>query len=674
MPVLLRPVSALLVALAAFGAPAAASDRPERDFDADVVAAIEHGELARLEKRPAATEPDASGYDVQKYTIDLGVDFTARTLDGRVRIDAVTTTSSLSSVALDFVGFNVSRVEVNGATVTATRGSDTIHVPVGPYAATGQAFSITIAYSGQPRTEGGLGFGFTSRGAATFAEPEGARLWFPCKDRPSDKAQYEGRITVPAGQVVASNGRLLDVADAPGGRKTYHWVETHQIATYLIMLGISNYQILEQRSGNVPIYHYVYPELASAAQRDFSRTPQMLEAFEQRIGVPYPFEKYGHALFENFGGAMEHQTMTSYGSRLITGDNRYDRVVAHELGHHWFGDLVSPHEWEEIWLNEGFATWTEFLWTEHVDPDYLPALMAGRESYYFDREAIDGRYPLYAPGMSRLFGPTIYQKGGWVVAMLRYVIGDEAFFAGLKNYLEANAYGTATTVELKEAMETASGMELDAFFDEWVYGVGYPTYDVSWSLRAVPSGGYQADVRIVQTQRGTPVFTIPLEVEVVYANGSRTRQRIPVASADHVASLCLDAEPRSILVDPDNKVLGRVSASSAPVAPQPLACGDPVPETLRITAVALVKSDGRWRFYVDGEGFVVGETKIEVNGVALAKTRYPKSFQNSDGTTSRLEGKNPRLRQEVLPTGTTVAVTVVNASTGQRSEPFTYQR
>lgn len=644
--------------------------RPERRYDADVVSAIQKGEARPLEKLAIArTEPDTSGFDVRKYTIRCAVDFGNRTISARTTIDAASTSAGLSSIDLDFVGFGIASVTVDGASADYVRsGGRILRVALPRAFAPGETFAIDVTYSGVPPIENGLGFGFSANGAATFAEPEGARLWYPCKDRPSDKAQYEGFVTVPSSYVVASNGRLVDVTDADFDRKTYHWLETHQISTYLIDFAISDYAVVEDSLGDLPINHYVYPRLLSAARRDFSRTPDMIEAFQTRLGVAYPFDKYGHALFENFGGAMEHQSCTSYGASLITGDNRYDRVVAHELGHQWFGDLVSPAEWEEIWLNEGFATWTEFLWTEQSDPSFLPTLMAGRESSYFSYESQAGPFPIYAPPPSRLFSTPIYQKGGWVVAMLRYVVGDEAFFAGLRAYLTEHAYENARSTDLRAAMEVASGKDLSAFFDEWVYGTGYPKYESAWTARAVPGGTFQVDLRIRQTQTVPTVFTIPLEVEAVAADGTRVRQRVAVPSNDTVTSLCFDFQPTRVTVDPDNRVLGTVTPTGDSVAAQPLACGEAPPE--------IVVSSVVWRsgsLLVTGAGFVVGDSVVEVDGTELAKTKYPKGDRNPDGTTTSLLGKQRRLKN-LVPSGSTVQITVLNRSTGLRSAPFGFTR
>lgn len=666
------------VAAVALAAPVvSAQDRDAFRFDPandrHVMETIQKAESRPVEKLAAArTEPDASGWDATKYTLRYDVNMSGRSVAARVTVDGAATADGLASVELDFVGFSISEVRLDGAAADFTRAGNgrVLRVALPRALAAGEPFSIEVAYSGVPQTENGLGLGFTTNGAATFAEPEGARLWFPCKDRPSDKARYESFVTVPSSLVVASNGRLADKT-TESGKTTYHWVEENQIATYLVSLAVSDYRVIEDSYRGIPVWHYVYPQLESAARRDFSRTPAMMQAFEERLGVPYPFDKYGHALFENFGGAMEHQSCSSYGAGLVTGDNRYDLVVAHELGHQWFGDLVSPVEWEEIWLNEGLATWTEALWVEEVSPGSFRGYQANRESYWIEYEGRVGAYSLYAPPPERLFGTTIYQKGGWVVAMLRYVVGDEPFFAGLRAYLEAHRGGSASTRDLQAAMEEASGRDLTAFFDEWVYGLGYPTYETSWRSRAVPGGRYQLDLRVRQTQPTPTVFTTPLEVEAFGPNGARVRQRVEVAGKDSTASLCLSFEPTSVRVDPDNRVLGTVAATNMAVESQPAVCAE-TPDEIAVSSVTFAR--GPDRLVVSGTGLVVGDSVVEVDGVALAKTKYPKRHRNPDGTASAVVGKQRRLGRDVVPAGATVQVTILNRSTGERSAPFAFTR
>jgi aminopeptidase N len=659
-----------LLAILAVATPALAQDFDEA-HDRHVVDVIQKAEARPLDRLALSkTAPDTSGWDATKYTIRLDINTSSRAVDGRVTVDGEATSDGLASVSLDFVGFSVRSVTVDGVAAAFDRVNNgrVLRVPLARALAAGESFSIEVSYAGIAQTENGLGLGFTANGAATFAEPEGARLWFPCKDRPSDKARYEGIITVPGNLKVASNGLLVDET-ATGNKRTFHWREDHQIATYLISLAIADYALIQDSYRGIPVWHYLYKQIESAGRRDFSRTPQMMEAFERRLGVPYPFDKYGHATFENFGGAMEHQSCSSYGAGLVTGDNRYDLVVAHELGHQWFGNLVSPAEWEEIWLNEGFASWTEFLWVEEWAPGSHAQLKASREANFMNYEESAGAYSLFAPPPGRLFGTTIYQKGAWVVSMLRYMLGDDAFFAGVRDYLETHSGKSARSTDLRASLEAASGQDLSAFFDEWVYGVGYPRYETAWQGRVVPGGRHQLDIRVRQMQRTPTVFTTPLEVEIRGANGERTRERIPVTSGDSFASLCLEFEPTAVTFDPDNAILGTISGGSASVPSQPALCGE-APAEVAVSGVVYKKSS----LEVSGTGLVVGDSVVEVDGVELAKTKYPKRDRNPDGTTTRLVGKQKQLGRDVVPVGQTVQVTVLNRSTGVRSAPFAFTR
>jgi hypothetical protein len=342
--------------------------------------------------------------------------------------------------------------------------------------------------------------------------------------------------------------------------------------------------------------------------------------------------------------------------------------------------MESPAEWEEIWLTEGIATWTEFLWVEAWSPSVLPQLMASREASWMGYDDEVARYALYAPPSGRLFGSTIYQKGGWVVAMLRYVVGDEAFFTGIRNYLESHAGGNGRSGELRAAMEEASGMDLSAFFDEWVYGVGYPKYSTSWRSQPATAGRYQVDVRVRQLQQSPTIFTTPLEVEVIGTGGERARQRIAVTGGDSTGSVCVDFVPSSIVVDPDNRILGTVSAGTAAVTAQPIVCGgdEPPPPPgpgIAITSIAWVKTGKNAGYLqVGGDGFLVDDSIVEVNGAALRKTKYPKRYRGDENTTTVLYGQQKKLGRDVVQVGVPVQVTILNSSTGLRSAPVTFTR
>jgi aminopeptidase N len=289
----------------------------------------------------------------------------------------------------------------------------------------------------------------------------------------------------------------------------------------------------------MPVTYFVYPEDLEAAQADFVFTVPMIEYYSGLFGE-YPFveEKYGMAEF-GWSGAMEHQTCTSMSSGMIRGDSSRTWVIAHELSHQWFGDLVTPAAWEDVWLNEGFATYCEALWLEHTE-----GFEAYRENITRRRSRFGFRGTLYDP--DDLFGITVYWKGAWVLHMLRYVMGDDAFFAALRDHAQdpEHSYKNATTEGFRSICERNHGSSLSWFFDEWVYGTGEPSYDYYWDTR-----GNTVDVTLRQTQ-SEGVFTMPVELRFTTQRGDTTvsvwnNERIQHYSfvfSDRVTSVALDPD------------------------------------------------------------------------------------------------------------------------------------
>jgi aminopeptidase N len=248
---------------------------------------------------------------------------------------------------------------------------------------------------------------------------------------------------------------------------------------------------------------------------------------------------------------MENFTCTTYGAALVTGNNQHDWVVAHELAHSWWGNNVTLADWAHIWLNEGFATYGDALWAEHVGGEAaLDARMEEFKTAYFDEDA-DDRFPIYDPVI--MFGATVYEKGAWIVHMLRYVVGDSVFLDILQTYQATFAFGNAATEELKTVCETVSGMDLTAFFDEWVYQAGYPEY--GWNWTAYTDGiYYYVHFNLFQAQLDAPVFTTPIELLVSTASGD-SLVRLPVGAATETYLLQFDESPTDVAFDPGNNIL-----------------------------------------------------------------------------------------------------------------------
>ncbi|MBD3168617.1 MAG: T9SS type A sorting domain-containing protein [candidate division Zixibacteria bacterium] len=480
----------------------------------------------KLQERQAETVAgdilDQSDYDVKWWLLDIDVtDIENEIITGTVTMTSEAVVDGVDEIQYDFDRtMNVDDVRMGGQSVSYTHSGDLITITLDREYNTGEEFTTEVDYHGHPP---GSGFGSftweTHQGnpiISTLSEPEGAREWWPCKDQPRDKADSaDVYITIPDDLVGTSNGALVDVVDNGNGTKTYMWHSSYPITTYLISLAISNYVeftdwYVTVQGDSMPIVNYVYPEHLDEAVEDLGITAEAIEIFVPLFGE-YPFleEKYGHSIF-HWGGAMEHQCNTSYGAGLIRGNHWYDYIVAHELAHQWFGDMISPESWPEIWMNEGFASYSEALWTEALQ---------GQNAYFnymrYNNGVTEPSGPIYDP--DPLFdGNTVYNKGSWVLHMLRGVMGDEPFFEGIYDYATHPDFmhKVTTTRQFQHLMEGYYGAPLDWFFDQWIWGMNRPHYEYSWMKEDIGNGQYEIFLHVDQTQ-GAPapeVFTMPIKI------------------------------------------------------------------------------------------------------------------------------------------------------------------
>ena len=488
--------------------------------------------------------------DVVSYTLTMRIDFAAERITARCDVGLRSLVDGLGYFALDFVGLTASRVVEEGfqGQVGFTTGGGVIEItPSSPLAA-GEERVYQISYSGSPQR--GMYFRSHNNGICyTFTEPEDSRYWFPCRDLPSDKADwYQAHITAPSAFLVAGNGTLESVSSNGDGTRTHHYHMAQPVSTYLISLAVSNFDTFSQTaSGGLPITHYVYPSHYDRAVYDWANIPAMIDFYSSVYG-DYPFDSYGMAMAP-MGGAMEHQTMTTFGSGLVNGNRFFEPIVAHELAHQWWGDLVTCRNWAEIWLNEGFATYFDALFTEHFyGPEAFRAQMADNRRSYFNREPGEGRFPIYDPDY--MWGVTVYEKGAWILHMLRQVLGTSTWQEGVRVYADRHRYGTATTPDLISAFEDVSGADLDWFFDQWVYQAGYPEFKYTHGGYPAGEGGYTMTIAFRQVQQNAPIFRMPLEVGVTTAAGT-TLHRVEVNGEYSSFDLDLDGPPAEVVIDPE---------------------------------------------------------------------------------------------------------------------------
>jgi aminopeptidase N len=411
-----------------------------------------------------------SGYDVDHYAIDLRYSPPNRRLKATTTIFA-TATQDLSRFDLDLRGLTVTSVSVDGAEAAFGRdGAELVITPAAPLEA-GSAFEVVVEYRGRPRPikePGGSIEGWieTRDGAFVVAEPRSARTWFPCNDHPSDKASYEFAVDVPRELTAVANGGPMGRTRA-GGRTVFRWRAEEPMATYLATVAIGRFEVERDVANGIPSYVALDPKGAKRSRRALRRTPAILEFFADRFGA-YPFAWAG-AIVEDagfLGYALETQT------RPIFAVPPGEIILAHELAHQWYGDAVTPSTWKDIWLNEGFATWAEWLWGARRDKWSLRTRF--RRFYRQPASSELWDRPPGDPGRRFLFDEAVYVRGAMTLEALRRELGAQAFVRILRAWYSEHIYGNVSTAEFIALAERESGRDLDRFFDVWLYRQGKP--------------------------------------------------------------------------------------------------------------------------------------------------------------------------------------------------------
>ena len=424
------------------------------------------------------------GYDMVYHRLELNADPAVRAISGQVT-HWFKALEPLDAVVLDLsTELTVSEVVHQGAPLPFTQADDQLTVELPGTLGTGTLDSLSVTYSGIPPETGFGSFVQAMHGEVpilwTLSEPYGARDWWPCKQDLNDKVDSLDVIVVsPEGQRVASNGLLVDESPAGPGLVRFHWRHRYPINYYLVALAVTNYAVYSDfvptDQGDIEVLNYVFPESLADAQANTPRMIAQMQLFNELFGhYPFASEKYGHAQF-GWGGGMEHQTMS------FMGGFSYE-LMAHELAHQWFGNTVTCGSWEDIWLNEGFATYMSGLCYDFLEPVWWMPFKRNVRNLVVSQP--DGSVKCTdTTSVDRIFSSRLsYGKGMFVLHMLRWVMGDSAFFAGCRNYLNDPElrHGSALTPQLQAHLEASSGMDLDEFMADWYVGEGHPSYTLIW--------------------------------------------------------------------------------------------------------------------------------------------------------------------------------------------------
>ena len=502
-------------------------------------------------------------YQRMNWEVDPAVNYIQGSVESRFKAITSMTTAQFELID-DLV---VDSVKFHHTPITFSHSGGLITVNF-PYTITTNSLdSLIIYYHGNPSAGSGFGSFIVDQHNGTpvmwtLSEPYGAPEWWPCKNSLSDKIDsIDIFVKTPSQYNVSSNG-LLKSEVTQGAYKIFHWKHKYPIATYLIAIAITDYSVftntVQLHSGPLQIYNYAYPENLTSAQANAPNVIPVMKLYDSLFfDYPYMNEKYGQTQF-NWGGGMEHQTNTflnNYG---------YD-LMAHELAHQWFGDKVTCHSWADIWINESFATYLnglvyDFLHTPsdftHWKSDAIDYITSAPDGSVYCTDTTD---------VNRIFdGRLSYNKGAMVLHMLRQKIGDNAFFAGLKNYITDNqlAYSFAGTTQFRSHMEASSGTNLVDFFNDWIYGEGYPIY----TIHNVINADSTVSVSISQTQSHSSVSFFELGIPIRFQNGNNDTTLIFYNTSNNQTFIAhLNFMPSQIIFDPDSNLIAKLNSLTTDV-------------------------------------------------------------------------------------------------------------
>jgi aminopeptidase N len=492
--------------------------------------------------------------DILHYGVDIrfgeGFSFEATVqVDARLRADGV------GEIHLDLDGPSVEEVTTGDRPLPHRHEDARVTITLDPGLSRGTIVPLVIRYRGTPDEQALLARSNRHGRPALFADnwPEGARRWLPTVDHPSDKATVDFAVTAPDRYDVVAPGRLVQTRSLLDGRRLTLWSEPAAIPTYCMVVGLAEFQVTRIGTADgVPLSVWVFPQDADAAARMFARTALMMEFYADRLG-PFPYAKLAQVQSTSRYAGMENAGAIFYAEAELHGPSVDEFPVAHEIAHQWWGDSVTPADWDDLWLSEGFATYFDTLFYEHVEgPEALRRRMAEATERVVKLQA-KRPGPLVDPSVTdpqKKLNGLVYQKGAWVLHMLRHRLGDEVFFRGMREHYRAHAGGNATTEDLRQVLEATTGEPLETFFRQWLEWSGMPELHVGWHWDETAG---EAVVEVEQVQEGDP-YVIPLEI-AFHSDAEAWNRTMNLGAARDLARFSLPTPPSRIEVDPETWLL-----------------------------------------------------------------------------------------------------------------------
>jgi aminopeptidase N len=521
-----------------------------------------------------ADEPYAPSrdYDLRDIRTHLWFDLDQREVRGEVTEKIAALRDNVSELKLDSVGLDIESVAVDGKSAKFSVTPADLIVTLDHPAALGEEHEVLIHYHGQPKK--GLYFVLPDKNYPrqpkeiwTQGEAEDTRDYIPLYDYPNDRTTSEMLVTVPAAWITVSNGQLVGVKMETDGEKTWDWKQSQPLSTYLISVVAGDFVERDDNWRGIPLRYVVPRGEESKIPPTFDETKQMLDLFSNKLGVPYPWAQYAQTAVDDFvAEGMENTSATSISTHslvnpaLATEDrDGADDVISHELAHQWFGDLVTCKDWGNLWLNEGFATFFERVWTEHRFGTDESDFDFWRDQNHWFREPRMFPVPIVSRDFtdSTEYEGNVYDKAGWVLRMLREKLGDEAFYRALHHYLDANRGQNVVTADLQKAIEQATSVDVDKFFEQWIYNAGAPKFDVSYAYDA---DAKRVELTVKQTQKiegRVSLFDVPVDIEIATDKG-REIHTIEINQASQTFDFASESAPLMVVFDRGDKIFKSV--------------------------------------------------------------------------------------------------------------------